>query len=130
MASFFSGLFPKRTNSGSTPNSTPVRNRPPSATPGKPVRATSPIMQALANADSRHREAGSKFKQGRTGKADPAFREVLALTGKEEKAVCVRCKYDIEICPSLRTCIFDSNVFIAGKELPCRCSRRSSASSW
>ena len=88
----------------------------------KAGRTMSPMMQALPNSGARLRKSGEKYKHN-VGTADPAFREVLALTGKDTTAICVRCKYDIEICPSLRTCVFDSNVFIAGKErqeLPCR----------
>ena len=71
------------------------------------------------------RDSGRRGRRASRGRAevdkdDPAYRQVLALTGQEPAKVCLRCKYDTMWCPSLKDCVFDSNVFVAGKELPCR----------
>ena len=78
------------------------------SSPGAPApvqRATSPAAALLSSAGAAVREAGQKWKG--MGQNDPAYRQVLALTGQPAVDVCLRCKYDREICPQFKTCVFD-----------------------
>ena len=58
------------------------------------------------------------------GKDDPAFAQMLALTGKTANELCFKCKYGRDVCSGVSACVFESNCFPAKQEKTCRVCKK------